>query len=428
MLRKKRELGLIEPIKEQVIRVKSLFSRFNRFKSLPFPLKTLILYFCCSLILSTFIFLRFLVPLDPVKWVNTAMYFLTYFVAPAVAFFWLLNQFFPSLKGQRKLYIFKAYFSLALASFFYLLIIAPPIFGQPSVMFGYPVFVPDYLFFWIPVPLMLLVYAKKAIKTVWSKKTMASVFIVAVLMPNLIALACFNIELSVVSSIAGDSGRVSRISQRVLDTMLTTWFLRAQNDFWKFLMVGTGRCGEMSTATISYVSKLGIEARKVSLPGENHEFVEVKLNGSWWVVDPGYYRGEIITRQERANRRINDVGAISYVIAYVDSSFVELTQEYVPTDTVIIRVTLGDEPLANAQITLKHLFMSSEWSLPLLYTDGNGTVVLHLGALNYNNKAKEYESHYRILVAGKDTEFRATSTGSGQLHVIEIELADIQPT
>jgi len=352
------------------------------------------------------------------------MYLFTYYVTPAVAFFWLLHQFFPSLKGQRKLYIVKAYFFLILASFFYLLIIFPPILGQPSIVFGYQIFVPDYLFFWLTMFLMLLVYVKKAIKAIWSRKTIASVLIVAVLMPNLVALACFNIELSTASFIASDSGSVSHVSQRVFDTMLPTWFLRAQNDFWKFLMVGTGRCGEMSTATISYLSRLGIKARKVDLPGENHEFVEVKVNGSWWVVDPGYYGGEIITRQERANRRINDVGAISYVVAYLDSSFLELTQEYVPTDTIIIRVTLGDDYLANAQVILKHQFMSAEWSLPPLCTDGNGTVILHLGALNYNDNAKQYESYYRIYVNGKNTQFRAYSTGTGQVHIIEIELAE----
>lgn len=69
--------------------------------------------------------------------------------------------------------------------------------------------------------------------------------------------------------------------------------------------------------------------------------------------------------------------------------------------------------------------MSNEWSLPPLYTDGNGTVILHLGALNYNDRAKEYESFYRIFIDGKDTGFKATSTGSDQVHVIEIELVDI---
>ena len=401
---------------------RSLLSRFRWLKRLPFPLKILCLYVCCSLILSVSIFLRFQIPLEPIKWVNTATYFLTYYIVPALTFFWILCRFFTSLKGSRRLYIFKAYIFLALASFFYLLIIFPPILGQPSIIFGYQIFVPDYLFFWIPIPLMLLVYSKKAIKTIWSRKTIASALMVAVLMPNIVALTCFSIELSAAPSIISNSSRVSSISQRVFDTMLTTWFLRAQNDFWKFLMVGTGQCGEMSTATMSYLSKLDIEARKVGLPGENHEFVEVKLNGSWWVVDPGYYRGEIITRQERANRRIDDVGAISYVVAYVDSSFIELTQEYVPTDTIIIKVTLGGEQLVNAQVVLKHLFMNNEWSLPPLYTDGNGTVALHLGALNYNSKANEVEPFFWVYVNGQNTGRNVTSTGTGQTHLVEIDL------
>jgi hypothetical protein len=207
--------------------------------------------------------------------------------------------------------------------------------------------------------------------------------------------------------------------------MLTSWLLRAQDDFWKFLIVGMGQCGEMSMATTFYLSELGIEARKVVLPGDNHGFVEVMLNGSWWVVDPGYYQGKIITQQERGNNRISEFGAISYVITYADSSFIELTQKYTPTDTIIIRVTLGCEHLVNAQVILKHLFMSGEWSLPTFYTDGNGTVVLHLGALNYNDKAKEYENFYHIFINGKDTGFKATSTGINQVRIIEIELTDI---
>lgn len=119
---------------------------------------------------------------------------------------------------------------------------------------------------------------------------------------------------------------------------------------------------------------------------------------------------------------MNEFGAISYAVAPADSSFIELTQEYVPTDTVIIRVTLGGEPLANAQVVLKHRFMSKEFSLPTFYTDMNGTVTLHLGAMNYNDKAKEYEPYYRIFVEEKDTGFRATSTGTGQIQYVEIYL------
>jgi len=55
----------------------------------------------------------------------------------------------------------------------------------------------------------------------------------------------------------------------------------------------------MSIATLPCLDRLGVESREVGLPGEDHEFVEVELNGSWWVVDPGYYSGQIITRSAR---------------------------------------------------------------------------------------------------------------------------------
>lgn len=382
---------------------------------MPSALKILLPYVCLSLALSLFILLRFWAPLDFIKKINLALYFLTYYVLPASAVFWFF-RFLPLRKGARRRQIVKSFSVTMVAWFFYLLLILPPVYGLPSL-------VPDYAFFWIPVPLMVLVYAKKATKTVWSRKTMAAALMVAVLMPNLAAFAGLNGELYAASSIAGDSERVSYIAQRVRDAELATWFLRAQNDFWKFLMTGSGQCGEMSTATVSYLAGLGIEARKVDLRGENHGFVEVKLNGSWWVVDPGYSGGEILTRLERADRRVNEVGAISYVIAYVDSSFVELTREYAPTDAVIIRVLREGEPFADAQIVLTHRFQGSDWSLPPLYTDGNGTVVLHLGALNYNSTAGEAEPFYRIYVNGQSTGQNVTSTGTGVVQRVEIDLA-----
>ena len=386
-----------------------------KFKALPSALKILLIYACLSLALSLFILLRFWTGSVYVKWINVALYFLTYYVLPAAAFFWFY-RFLPLLKDPRRRHVAKAYSLAVAASFGYLLMILLPVYGLPSL-------VPDYAFFWMPVPLMVLAYAKRAVKAVWSRKVMVVLLVVAVLMPNLAAFAGLNGELNAASSIAGDSGRASYISQRIRDTELPTWFMRAHNDFWKFLMAGSGQCGEMSTATVSYLYRLGIEARKVGRPGENHEFVEVKLHGSWWVVDPGYYGGDFLSRRERASKRIEDVGAISYVAAYVDSSFVELTQEYVSTDAVTIRVLREGEPFADAQIILTHRFQGNDWSLPPLYTDGNGTATLHLGALNFNSNAGEAESFFRIYVNGQSTGRNVTSTGTGILQRVEIDLS-----
>jgi len=140
--------------------------------------------------------------------------------------------------------------------------------------------------------------------------------------------------------------------------------IRANNDFQKYLLDGVGACGEMATSASTLLNELGLNARVVNLPGEDHEFVEVNINGTWMVVDPGYYGSQILTRQQRASYRVKEMGAISYVIAYVNSSFIELTQEYVPTDTIIIRVTNNGELLTNAQVYLEHTFMGGQSRLP----------------------------------------------------------------
>lgn len=277
------------------------------------------------------------------------------------------------------------------------------------------------------MPLVAILYAKwqNSEKGLLKKRnTMFLTFglVTATLLPNLIAYACTSNLINQAVSINDDLDKASFISQRVMNMRTFGGILRSGTDFWKFILSGAGSCGEMAMAGAKLMNASGLVARRVAFPGEDHSFIEVKINGEWLVADPGYYSGNIMTRLERASRRISEFGAISYVVVPVDSSFIELTQEYVPTDAIIIRVTLGGEPLANAQVVLKHLFMSKEFSLPTFYTDMNGTVTLHLGAMNYNDKAKEYEPYYRIFVEGKDTGFRATSTGTGQIQYVEIYL------
>lgn len=363
-----------------------------------------------------------------VKYANIGLCFLNYNIIAVLALAWLLAPFFSS-KQQSKIRQLQLSISFELLlAVLYLTLFFVTLLG----------ILPEYIVLPIPMILVFLIYLVKfKPQKSFSKKVIAPVLaiimVLSILLPHLTAFACYNNILSQASAISNPEEKTTFISQYVYDTTAFDFpflkeYLRANRDFQKYLLVGVGACGELAMATVTYLKNLGFEARKVVFPGEDHAFVEVKINGEWRVLDPGYYPSENLTRKERAERRLVEFGAISYIIAYVDSSFVELTQEYVPTDTIIIRVTCAGESLVGAQIILKHLFMSAEWSLPPLYTDGNGTVVLHLGALNYNDKAKEFEPYYRIIVDGKDTEFRATSTGSDQVHVIEIDLADIRRT
>ena len=250
------------------------------------------------------------------------------------------------------------------------------------------------------------------------------------LLPQATAYVCYNVVLSRAST-KTPSEEASFISNLVADTNFNSPYfmnlgIRANNDLQKYLMDGVGACGEMAMSASTFLNELGLSAREVNLPGEDHEFVEVNANGIWMIVDPGYYQSQIVTREQRASDRVKEMGAISYVIAYVNSSFIELTQEYVPTDTIIIRVTNNSEPLTNAQVYLEHAFLGGQWRLPdathVFYTGINGTVTLHLGNMSYNANAGNTDSFYRVYANGINTGYNVTSTGTGQTHFEEIDL------
>ncbi|MEM2703923.1 MAG: hypothetical protein QXR45_12270 [Candidatus Bathyarchaeia archaeon] len=359
------------------------------------------LYFSFSILLSLVICIRLLFPVN-IALINVIMYWILFFIIPLSMIAWLYKT------DRRRVFLIL----LLLCGFCELL-------GFLMM----PIFV--YLLLWFPLPILIELCAnlKHARKEFFRKegRLLVSGLIIAILLPNLTAYICVNSFVNQVASISNEPDKTSFISQHVRDITAFGWVPRAGTDFWKFILSGAGSCGEMAMVGTRLMNDVRLVARAVSFPGEDHSFIEVNINGEWLVADPGYYAGNIMTRLERASRRIGEFGAISYVVAFVDSSFIELTQEYVPTDTIIIRVTLSGEPLANAQVVLKHRFMSKEFSLPTFYTDMNGTVTLHLGAMNYNDKAKEYEPYYRIFVEGKDTGFRATSTGTGRIHCIEID-------
>ena len=68
--------------------------------------------------------------------------------------------------------------------------------------------------------------------------------------------------------------------------------------------------------------------------------------------------------------------------------------------------------------------MNNEWSLPPLYTDGNGTFTLHFGALNYNSKVNEVEPFFWVYINGQNTGRNVTSTGTNQTNIVEVNLTD----
>jgi hypothetical protein len=220
--------------------------------------------------------------------------------------------------------------------------------------------------------------------------------------------------------------RASLISQRVIETTGFGEVPRAGEDYWKFILTGAGLCKEMSIAGTNLMSAAGLIARRVVFPGENHALIEVKIGGDWWVSDPGYYSGELVSRTERAKRRIERVGSLTYVVAYTENGFIELTQQYVPTDTIVIRITRNGEPFADAQVVLKHKFRNITTRLPCddrsFHTDVNGTVTIHMGKPLYINEFKESEEYYWIYVNGENTGRNIASTETGRTRLVQIDV------
>ena len=196
-------------------------------------------------------------------------------------------------------------------------------------------------------------------------------------------------------------------------------------------MTGIGACGEMAMSTSTFLNNMGLNSQIVALPGEDHAFVEVNLNGTWFVLDPGYYQSQILTREQRATYRIAEptIGVISYVVGEVNSSFFELTRYYVSTDSIILRITSRGEPITSAQVYLEHAFHGRTQRLPdgehSFYSGVNGTITLHLGNTSYPTLAGNTDSFYRIYVNGIKTPYTVTSTGSNKTQFVEIDLAEL---
>lgn len=343
------------------------------------------------------------------------MYWGLFLIIPVFAIIWLLDK-----TSRRRSSVAQFLFLLCLFGLLILVLLA---FLTPSL--------PGYLLLWFPVSLMIVSSAKwKSPPSGLFRKRAAAIFasglVIAILLPNIAVFVGANGLLDQTALMSNEREKASFISRRVIETTAFRWVPRAGQDYWMFLLSGAGMCGEMAIEGTNLMRSAGFTARRVVLPGEDHAFIEVKVDGDWLVADPGYYGANLTTRIERAARRIIEVGSISYVVAYTENAFIELTQQYVSTDTIKIRITGNGEPLADAEIVLKHRFGGLTTQLPCddrtFHTDVNGTVTLHMGKPHYINEFRGSEEYYWIYVNGQPTGRNVTSTGTSQIQFVEIPL------
>jgi len=388
----------------------------------------LLAYLVVSLLFSLTVFVRLVFALN-MEFLNIILYDVYYYVMPSIAILILLALL--RKPESKKLAKWESYVFVMASTFFiavvsWCLLHIDYIFNTPL---SYTVFL------LIPVSMTCLYFKGKVSEDrLLSKKIAAFSLAFVILMPYTVVFLGVNSNLSVVRAAQSETERIEFVSDYVCAVTTSFWELkgfekqyfilhRASSDFLKFLLVGVGSCGEMAHATKALFDNLDLESRVVSFAGEDHMFVEVKLNGTWAVVDPGYQLN-LVTREERGSRRLKELGGLSYVVAYTSHGLIELTQYYVKTDRIVIRVMDDGEPIANARIVLRHTFMGNEISLPEFRSDANGTIELNLGPMAYNNsKIEPAEPYYWIYVNDQNTKVKVESTGSGKFIYIQVDLA-----
>lgn len=385
-------------------------------------------YLLVSIALSLLVFLRLNLLTDFwVKEANFVFYFLMYIASSGFAVWYslitLLNYNKKQANYSRALRIYFAYIAILSVAIFVIIV--------PLSANGAPIY--DWLLLTFPVFLSYsaFVMLKLKTKTISRKRLIqfGTILLVSALLPISSAFVSQEIVITSVSNIHNVNQKVQVIGDLARTNLGSFNFLRSGNDYWKYLLVGTGACYEGAMASCKLLSDAGFETRIIILPGEDHAFAELEINGTWMVIDPGYGFTTPVSRHERANARLNEFGAISYVITCTDSNFTELTSEYVPTDAITIKVTKDGVPLPNAAVYLTHEFQNRTLRLPTtdlsFTTNARGEVLLHMGALTYNQEASQYENCYWIFVDGQKTGHNVTSNGTYENKLITIETGKV---
>lgn len=381
-------------------------------------------YLIISATFSLLIFLRLNLSSNVwIKEINVAFYFIMYFIVPFIAVAYslttVINYTKKQIKYKRSLRIYLGYLALVSAVIFFIVVSLSSngISSYEWILLVFPVFL-AYTAYLSVSPNTLL---KKR------KQLIGLMLLISTVLPLATAFLSQEIVLSRVANTSDQNQKVQVIGDLTRNNLGTYSFFRSGGDYWKYLMVGTGACFEAAMASTKLLIESGFNARIICLPGEDHAFVEVEIDKKWMVIDPGYGYTTPTSRQQRADARLAEMGAISYVIALSSSgsNFTELTSFYVPTDTITIKVTDKGAPLPNAQIYFTHEFRNRTQKIPdsnlSFHTDSTGEISFRLGALTYNENANRYEDFYFIFVNGQN-KGNITSAGKGAQQVIEIDM------
>jgi len=101
----------------------------------------------------------------------------------------------------------------------------------------------------------------------------------------------------------------------------------APKDPFSIIELGEGKCGEFAILYASACIAYGYDVRLVViLRGNNHEWVEININGTWIHVDPTYPPSNMIVNNPLVY--INNNYELNLVVAFKMNSYEIVTDKY----------------------------------------------------------------------------------------------------
>jgi len=251
-----------------------------------------------------------------------------------------------------------------------------------------------YTIFFILIVIVVTSYVMRknqltiSLQIVKARFKIACLIFIFLILPIIAGASLFNLALNDARSISSEEGKVSFAAEYScnhtfsVDVTIGVPFFRSNNDMLGFFVFGFSACGELGFLERNILNSIGIKARPVLVPGENHEFNEIFVNGEWMASDPGYKEYPLNTTESRGNGRISEFGAVSLVYAVgEDGAIIWRTDDYnknidqvtiqVFRNVTIVKFTKTNNgryaveidnqhlPFANGSIVLYHKFNGS---------------------------------------------------------------------
>ena len=122
---------------------------------------------------------------------------------------------------------------------------------------------------------------------------------------------------------------IFRIDNRVSYTLLDPYIMKAWGVTRADLIVyqGWGTCGQAALLIGELFQRAGYETRQAFFKGIDHQWAEIKHNGTWWIVDP-WYIGNLVQPQNLRNLKPAFQKATGVKVQYTNGTSVDASLEH----------------------------------------------------------------------------------------------------